>query len=257
MEYKVALHTDIGIKKETNQDSCCIKIAETDKGKILFAVVCDGMGGLAKGEVASATLITVLSNWFEKRLPTILATSNVMEEIQYSWDRIFKEQNSSIGAYGKEQQLQLGTTVTSMIVLENGEYLIGHVGDTRAYRITNDEIEMLTEDQTVIAREIKRGRLTPEEAEHDPRKNVLLQCVGASKIVEPAFYRGVVKENENYLLCSDGFRHGISEEEIRNGLSPNNNEKEEIMKEHIVQLIETVKSRMENDNITALLIKTV
>ena len=65
MKYEIAVQTDIGIKKDTNQDSCCVKEAVTEKGNILFAVICDGMGGLAKGEVASATLVKTFSNWFE------------------------------------------------------------------------------------------------------------------------------------------------------------------------------------------------
>ena len=62
MPFKVEMHTDIGIHKETNQDSMCVKEAQTDKGNILFAVICDGMGGLEKGEVASATIINAFSN---------------------------------------------------------------------------------------------------------------------------------------------------------------------------------------------------
>ena len=69
MEFLTAMHTDIGIKKNTNQDSALILEADTDFGKILLAVICDGMGGLAKGEVASSALITMLSNWFENDLP--------------------------------------------------------------------------------------------------------------------------------------------------------------------------------------------
>lgn len=257
MEYKIAVHTDIGIKKETNQDSCCIKEAVTPKGNVILAVLCDGMGGLAKGEVASATLINVFSSWFEEKLPSILAEENILDGIQYCWDRMLKEQNKNIAAYGKNLHLQLGSTVTAIVILENGEYLIGHVGDSRAYKITNENIEILTEDQTVVAREVKLGKLTPEEAEQDPRRNVLLQCVGASRIVEPAFYRGIVKKDECYMLCSDGFRHVISKEEIRETLSPKNNGDELIMKKNIEQLTDLNKFRHENDNITALLIKTI
>ena len=68
MKFNVAIHTDVGIRKETNQDSLCLKQAETDKGVILLAIICDGMGGLEKGEVASATVITAFSKWFETEL---------------------------------------------------------------------------------------------------------------------------------------------------------------------------------------------
>ena len=65
MNFKISTHTDKGIKKDTNQDSLLIKVAQTDYGKVLLAAVCDGMGGLAKGEVASAALVRMLSSWFE------------------------------------------------------------------------------------------------------------------------------------------------------------------------------------------------
>lgn len=257
MKYKIAVQTDVGIKKDTNQDSCCVKEGTTDKGAVLMAVICDGMGGLAKGEVASATLIKTFDAWFERELPEILAMDNPLAEVQYRWDRIIKEQNQNIAAYGKSLKLQLGSTITAMLILEDNRYIIAHVGDSRAYKITNTTVDVLTEDQTVVAREVKQGKLTPEQAKTDPRRNVLLQCVGASRIVEPVFYYGTVGADECYMLCSDGFRHVITAQEIGNAFAPGCNENEAQMAEHIVELIELNKFRHENDNITALLIKTV
>lgn len=257
MKYRIAVQTDVGIRKDTNQDSCCIKEAQTNKGTVLFAVVCDGMGGLAKGEVASGTLIKVFSDWFEKELPEILSMPDPVSEIKYRWDRMIKEQNSAIAAYGRSLNIQLGSTVTALIILEDNTYIICHVGDSRAYKITDTDICMLTEDQTVIALEIKKGRLTPEQAKTDPRRNVLLQCVGASRIVEPAFYTGTACENQCFMLCSDGFRHVVTAAEIQKAFAPSNNPDEKAMNAHAVELIDLNKFRHENDNITTILIKTV
>ena len=118
-------------------------------------------------------------------------------------------------------------------------------------------MKQLTQDQTLMAREISRGNLTPERAENDPRKNVLLQCIGASKIVEPEFYSGKMDEKACYLFCSDGFRHAITEAEIHSTLVPRENQSEDAMKSNLVKLIELNKEREETDNITAILIKTV
>lgn len=257
MDFRIALHTDVGIRKNTNQDSMCIKQAETEKGNILLAIICDGMGGLEKGEVASATVIHCFAKWFENELPFQLAQSDYMEEIRYRWERIIKEQNQAISEYGQKNHIQLGSTVTALLILEDGQYLIGHVGDSRAYRITDDLIEILTSDQTVVANEVRHGRLTKEEAERDPRRNVLLQCIGASRIVEPEFFNGVVKEKECYMLCSDGFRHVVTAEEIKEAFAPSNNNDEITMKNNIVKLIELNKEREETDNISAILVKTV
>lgn len=257
MNYIFSFYTDVGIKKSTNQDSCCVLEAETGKGKLLFAVLCDGMGGLEKGEVASATIINAFSNWFENSLSNDLGTDNPLEEIKYEWDRMIKELNQKIAEYGRNNHIQLGSTITSLLVLEDGNYIIGHVGDSRAYKITNSEVSVLTEDQTLVAREVKMGRMTPEEAKKDSRRNVLLQCIGASKIVEPAFYFGQVSIGDCYMLCSDGFRHVITEDEIINSFSPAVNADEGTMKEHIKQLIELNKERGETDNITSILIKVI
>lgn len=256
MEYKIALQTDVGIKKETNQDSCCIKEAVTDRGKIVFAVLCDGMGGLEKGEVASATLVRAFSDWFEQELPELLSKDDAMQNIQYRWDRIIKEQNQNIAAYGRTLHIQLGTTVTALIIMENGDFLVGHVGDSRAYRITNNDLELLTDDQTLVAREVKQGKLTAEEAERDPRRNVLLQCVGASRIVEPKFYYGKADKEQCFMLCSDGFRHVVSDKELLEAFLPRNNCDESTMRANIKNLIELNKSRHETDNITSVLIRS-
>lgn len=255
MELNIALHTDVGIIKDTNQDSMCVKLAQTEKGNILLAIVCDGMGGLEKGEVASATVIKAFSDWFENELPYQLAKVDYVEEIRYRWDRIIKEQNQIIGEYGRNNHFQLGTTITSLLILEDGQYLIGHVGDSRAYKITDESIEMLTMDQTVVANEIKLGRLTPEAAEKDPRRNVLLQCIGASRTVIPDFVKGEISEGECYMLCSDGFRHVVTSEEIKIAFAPTNNNDETTMKNNIVKLVEINKERGETDNISAILIK--
>jgi len=257
MNYKIAVHTDIGIRKETNQDSCCVKEAKTDKGTILFAILCDGMGGLAKGEVASATLIKRFENWFEKELPLILSENDVINTVEFTWDRIIKEQNQEIAAYGNTLRIQLGTTVTAILILENNDFIVVHVGDSRLYRITDAEIEVLTEDQTLVANEVKLGRLTPEQAEADPRRNVLLQCVGASRIVEPTFIAGKAIANECFMLCSDGFRHVVTSNEILEKFAPSINTDEDVMKSNIVELVELNKTRGEADNISAILVKTI
>lgn len=255
MEFLVAACTDVGIRKESNQDSSCIKIARTDIGTIAMAVICDGMGGLSKGELASATVIKAFSAWFENELPGLIDSFSV-DEVKYRWDRLIKEQNYRIAEYGRSINAKLGTTLTALLIVGSGHTIICHVGDSRAYRI-KDKIEVLTEDQTVVGREVRRGLMTPEEAENDPRRNVLLQCIGASRTVIPDFIIGDVEKNCIYMLCSDGFRHKLTADEIFENLKPEILSNSDIMQQKIRNLVELNKMRMENDNITALLIKTV
>lgn len=255
MEVLTAAHTDIGMKKKTNQDSLLVKIADTSAGKVVLAVVCDGMGGLSQGEVASASVINAFSDWFEKELPRQLAAFD-LDEIRYRWERLIKEQNQRIGEYGRRVKIQLGTTWTALLLIDTREMMIGHVGDSRVYRI-DESIAVLTEDQTVVAREVKRGMLTPEQARRDPRRNVLLQCIGASRLVEPVFSFGQPVPGEVYMLCSDGFRHMITDEEIFQAFAPHVLIDEAVMKEKAKELVELNKQRQELDNISVVLVKIV
>ncbi len=257
MNFIAAYHTDVGLTKKTNQDSLGIKIIETNIGQAAFGIVCDGMGGLAKGELASKEVILAFMNWFDHTFMEAVRdgeynTANLNDE----WNSIIQNQNIKLGNYGKENNLQLGTTI-SAILLYKGRYHIVHVGDSRIYQITGKNMYQLTNDQTFIAREIAAGRMTVEQSKTDPRRSVLLQCVGASEVVEPDFSTGIIMPNTVYLICSDGFRHQISEEEIISKIGPQNAADEESMKDGCIYLTELVKERRESDNITVGLIKTV
>ena len=252
MKYTVAAETDMGIKKSVNQDSVLVKHAETELGEIVLTVVCDGMGGLDKGELASATVIRGFANWFEQELPTELAHPD-LSVIAQKWKLMLKELNEKISSYGQRQRAQLGTTVTAILCL-NDQYLVVHVGDSRLYFLDDTAIHQLTTDHTFIARELKKGTMTLEQAKVDKRRNMLLQCVGASAQVEPEILYGKIKRGV-FLLCSDGFRHEISEAEIFQTLHAGVLPDQKMMKKQLHHLIELVKQRQERDNISAILIK--
>lgn len=254
MEYLVAANTDIGIVKNTNQDGLSVKVIDTPQGKMTFAILCDGMGGLAKGEVASTTVISAFNNWVINRLQ-VLCNEPIQDHIiRAEWEQIVVDQNNIIKAYGARQGINLGTTVVVMLITQTRYYIL-NVGDSRAYEIS-DIIHQLTTDQTFIAREIQLGRMTPEEAKTDPRRNVLLQCVGASEEVYPDMFFGDAKKDAVYMLCSDGFRHEITPDEIYEKFQPSVLQDVESMNENSKQLIDLNKRRCERDNISVLLIKT-
>ena len=251
MRYTATADSDVGISKSTNQDSVLIKHASTDIGEVLMAIVCDGMGGLAKGELASATVIREFARWFEEDLPFELDNLD-MQVIGGKWSLMLKDLNLKILEYGTEHGTSLGTTFSGILFVGN-QYVIAHVGDTRVYQI-GSSLNQLTTDQTFVAREISRGTMTAEQAKTDKRRNLLLQCVGASKTVEPQVICGMV-ERGAYMLCSDGFRHEITEAEIYESLNPINLMNKDAMHNNAKYLIEQNKSREEKDNISVLLIK--
>ena len=119
-----------------------------------------------------------------------------------------------------------------------------------------ESLNLLTEDQTVVEREVRQGILTREQAMNDPRRSVLLQCVGVAPNVYPEMFFGETKKNATYMLCSDGFRHVISEEEIYTYLGPNASTSVEDMKKNCDYLIDVNKQRKEEDNISVVLVRT-
>ena len=257
MEFTATYNTDIGIRKNTNQDSLAIRIIDSPVGKCAFGIVCDGMGGLAKGELASKEVILAFCDWFDKKFADmILSGTFTVAKLRADWNDIIQYQNQRLGRYGAENNLMLGTTV-SAILMCNDEFYIVHVGDSRIYEMSQEGVRLLTNDQTFVAREVANGRMTPEQALTDPRRSVLLQCVGASNVLEPDFVKGHLKKGATYMLCSDGFRHQISDEEMVDKLGPDACMTEEEMKYGCVYLTEIVKNRKETDNITVAVIKTM
>lgn len=251
MRFIATADTDIGISKNTNQDSLLVKHAKTDIGEVLMAIVCDGMGGLSKGELASATVIRAFSEWFDNELPFELENTD-MQIIGSKWSLMLKDLNVKISEYGDEIGSSLGTTFSGILFAED-KYVLVHVGDSRIYHI-GSSLNQLTTDQTFVAREISRGNMTPEQAKTDKRRNLLLQCVGASKVVEPQIICGNTDKGA-YMLCSDGFRHEISEAEIYESLNPVNLMNKKAMHSNVKYLIEQNKQRHERDNISVILVK--
>lgn len=252
MRFIATADTDIGISKDTNQDSVLIKHAKVDGKEVLLAVVCDGMGGLSKGELASATVIRAFAQWFDEELPCELENID-LQVIGAKWSLLLKELNAQILEYSKENSIEgVGTTFSGILFIDD-QFVIGHVGDTRIYHI-GASLTQLTTDQTFVAREISRGTMTLEQAKTDKRRNLLLQCIGASKVVEPQIICGKTEKGA-YMLCSDGFRHEITESEIYESLNPINLMNKDAMHNNAKYLIEQNKSREEKDNISVLLIK--
>lgn len=258
MRFLSIAHSDVGIKKETNQDSVLIKEASTDCGRVLLAVICDGMGGLAKGEVASAALVRAFSRWFEEELPFLLYEDGKCVQpdfaaLQTSWNNLIAEVNRRITDYSTGFHAPCGTTVVGLLLMGKHYYSV-NVGDSRAYQI-DTSLHLLTKDQTFVQREMDEGRMTAEEAKTHPQRNMLLQCVGASPFVAPDFLEGDYKAGDLFFLCSDGFRHVITEEEFTKLLKPEKMQDEKALRDMAVYCTELNKQRRETDNISVILIK--
>ncbi|WP_165052655.1 MULTISPECIES: PP2C family serine/threonine-protein phosphatase [unclassified Adlercreutzia] len=252
--FRVAAQTNIGPRKKSNQDSCCIEVIQTSSGEAALVAVCDGVGGLSQGEVASASVVTWLVNWFEtmfvqtcERLASDPA--GVLNIVQSQWSFGLDRMNTLVRDYGRDHDTQLGTTFTAILFYQ-GRYLIGHVGDTRVYRFAGGEMEILTKDQTWVAQEVARGNIPPEKARFHPKRNVILQSVGTQSELQPVFGSGTYEVGETYMVCCDGFRNELFDDELVESFGSLSHATEEQIQQSCDSLIKLVLERGERDNIT-------
>lgn len=183
--------------------------------------------------------------------------------------------NQELIQYGNENKANLGTTATAILLYPDMHGVFIHIGDTRIYQMHAGEksaMIQLTTDHTFIAREMKMGRMTYEQAMHDPRRNALLQCIGVNESIFPETGRFQCEKGDIMLLCTDGFRHVVSTEEMQSSFeqtitdqtrrldlpSHTNNLMEDtrvdqgVLKTWITNLTELNKTRNEEDNITSI-----
>lgn len=250
----VAAHTDVGIRKKVNQDSLLVREAQLQGGsEVLLAAVCDGMGGLTNGEVASKEAVNCLSYWFDSSLPELLTEGVSNNNLKKSLNLAILDADDKLGEFSYKEG-ECGTTLAGLF-LYNGKYACVNVGDSRVYQIHENEIVQLTHDQTLVQREIDEGTMTPQEAEKSPNRSVLLQCIGAGGDMVPDYTFGEYVKGDVFLLCSDGFRHKIKSEQMMEMFAPAAMTDEEKMKETAFAAVELNKYRKEKDNISVIAIK--
>lgn len=253
MKLITGAYSDIGVSRKNNQDAVCILQAESGKQDVCMAIVCDGMGGLSKGELASAVTINEFKGWFEEDLPSIINRASMTEIIDI-WKMKIMDLCDQLKRYGSKNNILLGTTFSGVLIIDD-KFLWVHVGDSRIYQIGKNQMKQLTTDHTVIAREIRNGSMTKEEAKTSKLKGKLTQCIGASQMLEPESGMGVLKTGETLLLCSDGFYHKFSENEIAM-VQKVNFKKDREIDEYCFERVKEAMNRNEKDNISVVVIKT-
>lgn len=247
-----AICSDRGTVKKINQDSALYKQASTGNGDLMLAAVCDGMGGLRNGEVASGEMIKALAAWFDNYLPLLVKGGITDEVLVESLNRLITDEDERITEYGEENG-ECGTTLAA-VVAYGGKYLCVNVGDSRVYRITTNGILQLTHDQTVVQYLIDSGRITREQAETHPDRNILLQCVGAGGDVVPEYGIGEYEKGDVFLVCSDGFRHRLVEEEMMRLFGAGTDTEKKLMAA-AERAVEVNMQRKERDNITVVAVR--
>jgi protein phosphatase len=172
-------------------------------------IVADGMGGHAAGEVASEMAVRIIA----RELGDVSHTTNaeVADLIRHS----IVEANSAIfqRTLSEQDKRGMGTTATAMVVVGD-KYLIGQVGDSRAYVLRDGALLQLTKDHSYVQEQVDAGYLSPEEARTHPYSNVITRCVGANVDVSPDVYSGTLHVGDVYLLASDGLTGMIEDDDL-------------------------------------------
>ena len=216
MEVIAAGITDVGLKREGNEDSF-----STEDSLGLY-VVADGMGGHLAGEVASQVAVEMINksfrNWIEKSIlleqlfgpadDTLSLHGNyILSSIKLA-NRVVYEL-----AMNYEQYHGMGTTVAAIHVTPS-RVIVANVGDSRIYLVRDGSIEQLSRDHTIVSEQIDMGVMTVEEAESSPLKHILTRNLGSSEEVEPDVYEVVPSDNDKFILCSDGLTDLVNDDEI-------------------------------------------
>jgi PPM family protein phosphatase len=223
--------TDPGRKRRRNEDSYVI-------APPLFAVA-DGMGGAQAGEIASGLAAAAL----EESGADGGGEERVVELIQEANRRVHHRAMTDAATAG------MGTTITAALVEPDGRVVFGHVGDSRAYLLRDDRLEQLTDDHTLVAELVRRGELSPGEAEVHPQRSVITRALGTDPDVDVDTFAVEARAGDVYLICSDGLSSMVDFQDI-----------EEILRRNRADLVGASRALIHaanrgggEDNITAVL----
>jgi PPM family protein phosphatase len=173
-------------------------------------VVADGMGGHAAGEIASEMAVKLIA----RDLGSFKGLE--LEDAKDRMSRSIKGANAAIfeRTLSEHDKRGMGTTTTALVLFESNRYLIGHVGDSRAYLLRDGQFNQVTKDHSYVQEQVDAGYLTPEQARTHPYANVITRCVGASGEVEPDLFTGMVKPGDIFLLASDGLTGMVEDDSL-------------------------------------------
>ena len=223
--------TDAGRRRRRNEDAYVV-------APPLFAVA-DGMGGAQAGEVAARLATAAFREYHEA--DDLAGEDRVAAIIQEANRRIYEQARQDTEASG------MGTTVTAALV-EEGRIVIGHVGDSRAYRLRHDRLEQLTDDHSLVADLVRGGRISPEEANTHPQRSVITRALGTDPEVDVDSLSVEVEAGDVFLICSDGLTTMVADDEILEILA-----RAKSLEQAGKDLVKAANRRGGEDNITVVL----
>lgn len=251
MKLEFAGQTDVGRKRGHNEDNFLI-LADYN----LF-LVADGMGGHSAGEVASLMAVESVAEFFRDTAEDQDVTWPFKQDKGLTWEENrlgtgVKLANLRIheSAAANAERRGMGTTLVCTY-FSRRNVIIGHVGDSRVYRVRDGAIEMLTEDHSLLNDYLKMKELTQEEIDNFPHKNVIVRALGMKESVQVDVLSDTPKAGDTYLLCSDGLSGMITDEVILKCIVDSDGD----LKAACQKLIDAANENGGNDNITTVLIR--
>lgn len=238
------------MKRSHNEDNLCV-VAEEN-----LYMVADGMGGHAAGEVASQLAVDTIAEFFREtsRDEEITWPYKMEKGRRYEENRLsagIKLANLRIHEMGTQnpEKKGMGTTVVAIFFSGNSAY-VGHVGDSRIYRLSGETLTQVTEDHSLLNDYIKMKHLTPQEIENFPHKNVIVRALGMKATVQVDVIQEEPSNNDIYMLCSDGLNGMIDDPTIERIMIENRDDLEECCE----QLIKAANENGGTDNITVVVV---
>ena len=239
---KVFAKSDIGKAREMNQDAY---YASQPSDTVGLYIVADGMGGYNGGEIASTIAVTATKNYIESNFAE---TEHTKEKLQELVKNAIEYANMLVYEKSKEipELVGMGTTIEVALVHNNRVY-IGHIGDSRIYRIRKNFIRKLTTDHSYVEKLVKDGTISRDEASHHPKKNMLTKALGCTSFVEPDIaVKGFLKD-DILVITSDGLTNMVNDKEIYDIVTDN-------IETATDKLIEKANHAGGLDNITVIIV---
>ena len=206
--------TDVGKRRTANQDNFMIRRYAQD---VLYAVVCDGMGGANGGDVASSVAVGAFTDVLdraEQKTPSFFGMSGedlidlLSAAVTEANRAVYKMASNDSGLEG------MGTTLVAVLVLGQRIFAV-NVGDSRLYAADRAGVKQISHDHSLVQEAVDAGRITPEQAKTARNRNVITRCVGTYRTVDPDFFEAEAAPGTVLILCSDGLTNHVDPEEIR------------------------------------------
>jgi serine/threonine protein phosphatase PrpC len=238
--------TDVGGKRQRNEDALDFKQpkpGQVELGLGALAVVCDGMGGVGKGDIASQTAIAAI---FRSYYDTSDPETDIKARLQKAITAAHRDVQAKAREFG---MMYIGSTAAGMAVLPNGKAIIFNLGDSRVYRLRGTAFEQLSKDQSVLAAQLERGEITEEQAKASRNMNITA-FIGHPLELDIMFRETQVEAGDVFVLCSDGLWDVVRDPELKVALETKNDE------EALHYFIQETLKRGAPDNVTAIIIST-